>query len=53
MIITTRELVGALACRTRETLLAKRALYAAAMIQVTAVIILLAGLAVLHHVYMA
>ena len=51
MTIMTRELVGVLACRTREVLLARRALYAAATIQVASVIILLAGLAVMHHVY--
>ena len=47
MNIPKKEITVALACRTREVLMAQKALFAAATIHMTTVIILLAGLAIL------
>jgi hypothetical protein len=49
MNIPKKEITVALACRTREVLMARKALFAAATIHMTTVVILLAGLAILVH----
>lgn len=49
MKIPNKEITVALACRTREVLMARKALFAAATIHMMTVVILLAGLAVLLH----
>ncbi|MDD1707338.1 MAG: hypothetical protein LUO81_03980 [Methanoregulaceae archaeon] len=48
MNISKKE-ISVAACRTREVLMARTALFAAATIHMTSVVILLAGLAVLLH----
>lgn len=49
MKIRKEDITVALACRTKELLMARKALYAAATIHTTTVVVLLAGLAVLLH----
>lgn len=49
MNIPKKEISVALASRTREVLMARKALFAAAMIHMTTVVILLAGLAILLY----
>ncbi len=49
MKIRKEDITVALASRTRELLMARKALYAAATIHTTTVVVLLAGLAVLLH----
>jgi hypothetical protein len=49
MKIRKEDITVALAYRTKELLMARKALYAAATIHTTTVVVLLAGLAVLLH----
>jgi hypothetical protein len=49
MIISKKEITAALAHRTKDIMRVKKAIYAAATIQTTAILVLVACLAVLQH----
>jgi hypothetical protein len=53
MTIPRKEITIALACRTKGVLIAQKALFAAATIHMTTVVVLIAGLAVMLHTFSA